>query len=174
MPTSRYRRNVSMYGSCQNSRTCEIPSFSFQLFPYPSLCLVFPSTYQYQPSAFDELKTGDCSERGRCEVVPVCYSLFLLLSSIFFYSPFYLHPPTSYISHSVPRRQSASKGMATIESLRSRKQAIAIQYNENAQFVRDLQDEAISTLIPTLQEELDLDEEAVSAATQILKDRGEF
>jgi len=62
--------------------------------------------------------------------------------------------------------------MATIGSLRSRKQAIAIQYNDNAQFVRDLQDEAISTLIPTLQEELDLDEESVSAATQILKDRG--
>ena len=62
--------------------------------------------------------------------------------------------------------------MATIESLRKRKDDIVSQFNDNAEVVRSIQKIALEELIPDLQEELDLEEGAVSAATKFIQDRG--
>ncbi|GAA5964478.1 hypothetical protein JCM3765_006295 [Sporobolomyces pararoseus] len=61
--------------------------------------------------------------------------------------------------------------MATIESLRKRKDDIVSQFNDNAETVKSIQKIALEELIPDLQEELDLDEGAVSAATKFVQDR---
>jgi hypothetical protein len=64
--------------------------------------------------------------------------------------------------------------MATIESLRKRKDDIVSQFNDNSDTVKSIQKIAIEELIPDLTEELELDEGAVSAATKFLQDRGSF
>ncbi|GAA5936887.1 SEC14 family lipid-binding protein [Sporobolomyces koalae] len=61
--------------------------------------------------------------------------------------------------------------MATIESLRKRKDDIVAQYHDNAELVQHVQRTAIAELVPDLKEELDLDEAGVAAATKILQDR---
>ncbi|GAA6061707.1 hypothetical protein JCM10212_004939 [Sporobolomyces blumeae] len=61
--------------------------------------------------------------------------------------------------------------MATIESLRSRKDAIVEQFHDNADVVREIQQDAIAELVPALRDELDLDEASVASATKLLQDR---
>lgn len=62
--------------------------------------------------------------------------------------------------------------MATIESLRKRKDDIVSQFHENADFVHSVQKIAIEELVPDLKDELELDESGVAAATKFLQDRG--
>ncbi|GAA5831274.1 hypothetical protein JCM11251_007816 [Rhodosporidiobolus azoricus] len=59
----------------------------------------------------------------------------------------------------------------TTASLAARKEAVLAQYRDNAHIVRDVQRQGISELLPALQEELDLDEEAVAAGKALLQDR---
>ncbi|GAA5879251.1 hypothetical protein JCM16303_003135 [Sporobolomyces ruberrimus] len=61
--------------------------------------------------------------------------------------------------------------MATIESLRKRKDDIVSQFHENADFVHSVQKIAIEELVPDLKDELELDESGVAAATKFLQDR---
>ncbi|BGP13285.1 hypothetical protein JCM10213_004945 [Rhodosporidiobolus nylandii] len=61
--------------------------------------------------------------------------------------------------------------MASITSLRSRQDAIVAQYQENAEMVKDVQQRAISELLPALVDELDLDEDAASAGRAFLRDQ---
>ncbi|GAA5851015.1 hypothetical protein JCM8547_009155 [Rhodosporidiobolus lusitaniae] len=61
--------------------------------------------------------------------------------------------------------------MASPASLRARKDAVVAQYHENAALVRDVQRQAVEELLPTLRDELDLDEEAVGAGKALLQDR---
>ncbi|GAA6009894.1 hypothetical protein JCM11491_000855 [Sporobolomyces phaffii] len=61
--------------------------------------------------------------------------------------------------------------MATIESLRKRKDDIVAQYHDNAEAVQSIQTTAIEELLPDLEEELQLDDEAVASATKFLQDR---
>jgi hypothetical protein len=66
----------------------------------------------------------------------------------------------------------AGRTMATIESLRKRKDDIVTQFHDNAEVVRSIQKIAIEELVPDLKEELNLDEDAVASATKFLEDRG--
>ncbi|GAA5901847.1 SEC14 family lipid-binding protein [Sporobolomyces salmoneus] len=61
--------------------------------------------------------------------------------------------------------------MATIESLRKRKNDIVQQFNDNAEFVDTVQQIALDEVIPELMEELKLDEGAVSSASKFVQDR---
>ncbi|GAA5876066.1 hypothetical protein JCM1840_002761 [Sporobolomyces johnsonii] len=61
--------------------------------------------------------------------------------------------------------------MATVASLRDRKDAIVAQYHDTASIVREIQHQAVEELVPVLREELDLNEEAVVAAKALLNDR---
>lgn len=61
---------------------------------------------------------------------------------------------------------------ATCESLRLRHDAIAHQFHDNEQVVRDIQQQAIDDVLPAVESDLEPGEEAVAAARAFLQDRG--
>lgn len=65
-----------------------------------------------------------------------------------------------------------AQGPATTESLRARHDAIVTLFNEHAQTtVASVQQQALDELLPSLQEELDLDEEGMAKAQAFLEEK---
>lgn len=64
--------------------------------------------------------------------------------------------------------------MATPASLLARHEAITAQYHEHASTVQDIQQQAITDLLPVLERELDWNDEIKGRARAFVEDSGEF
>lgn len=62
--------------------------------------------------------------------------------------------------------------MATVESLHARHDGITALYNDNEAIVRSIQQEALTDLLPLLEQELALDDAAILQAKSFILDRG--
>jgi hypothetical protein len=64
--------------------------------------------------------------------------------------------------------------MATVHSLQARHDGIVALYNDNEAIVRSIQQEALTDLLPLLEQELALDEAGILQAKSFILDRGMF